>query len=59
MNYRCINPLSAIRKIYTGILEDRVHRMTEDLDDYMQGGFRIKNGCVNQIFALKQEGEKA
>ena len=32
-NYRGINLLSMIGKIYVGILVDRVHKMTEGLTD--------------------------
>ena len=45
-------------KIYVGILVDRVHRMTEGLIDIEQEGFRAGRGCVDQIFTLKQIGEK-
>ena len=33
--------------------------MTEGLIDDKQGGFRTGRGCVDQIFTLKQIGEKA
>ena len=33
--------------------------MTEGLIDDMQRGFRAGRGCVDQIFTLKQIGEKA
>ena len=32
--------------------------MTEGLIDDEQGGFRTGRGCVDQIFILKQIGEK-
>ena len=38
---------------------DSVRRMTGDLIDDEQGGFRAGRGCVDQIFTLKQVGEKA
>ena len=47
-----------IRKIYVGILVDRVHKVTEGLIDDEQGKFRAGRGCVDQIFTLKQIGEK-
>ena len=57
-NYRCIGLISVVRKIYMGILVDRVHRMTENLFDDDKGGFREGRGCVDQIFTLKQIGGK-
>ena len=58
-NYIGISLLSVVRKIYTGILIDRLHRMTGGLIDDEQGVFRVGRGCVDQIFTLKQIGEKA
>ena len=48
-----------VGKIYAGILVDRVRRVTGGLADHEQGGFRAASGCVDQIFTLKQIGEKA
>ena len=45
--------------LYTGYLVDRVRRVTAGLIDVKQGGFRAGRGCVDQIFTLKQMGEKA
>ena len=42
-NYRGINLLSVIGKIYAGILVDRVRKVTENLGQYTEG-------CVDQIF---------
>ena len=47
-----------VGKIYAGILEDRVHRVTDGLTDGEQGGFRSGRGCVDQIFPRKQIDEK-
>ena len=58
-NYRGIRLLSVVGKIYAGILVDRVHRVTGCLIDGGQGVFRLRKGCVDQIFTLKQIGEKA
>ena len=58
-NYRGINLLSVVRKIYAGILVDRVHRVTGGLIDDEQGGFRVERDCADQTFTLKQIGEKA
>ena len=48
-----------VRKIYVGILVDRVRRVTGGWIDDDQGGFRTGRGCVDQIFTLKQIGKKA
>ena len=45
-------------KIYVGILVGRVCRVTGDLVDDAQGVFRAGRGYVDQIFTLKQIGEK-
>ena len=58
-DYRGISLLSVVGKIYAGILIDRVRRVTRDLIDYEEGGFRVGRECVDQIFAVKQIGEKA
>ena len=58
-NDRGISLLSEVGKIYTGILLDRVHKVTKDLIDDEQGGFKVGRGCVDQIFTLKQIGKKA
>ena len=47
-----------VRKIYPGILVDRAHRVTGGLIDDEQGGFTAGRGCIDQIFTLKQIGEK-
>ena len=57
-NYRSISLLSVVRKIYAGILVDRVHSVTGGLIDDEQGSFRAGRGRVDQIFTLKQIGEK-
>ena len=49
--------LSGVRKIYAGILVDRVCRVTGGLIDDEQGV--SKHGSIDQIFTLKQIGEKA
>ena len=38
---------------------DRVHRVTGGLIDDEKEGFRVGRGCVDQIFTLKQIGEKS
>ena len=44
--------LSMVEKIYARIRESFI-------DDEPQEGFKAGRGCVNQIFILKQIGEKA
>ena len=58
-NYRGIRLISVVGKVYTGILVIRVRKVTKGLIDDDQGGFRAGSGCVDQIFTLKQIGEKA
>ena len=58
-NYRGISLLSVVGKIYAGILVDRFLRVTGGLIDDEQAGFMAGRGCVDQIFTLKQIGEKA
>ena len=58
-NYRCICLLSVVRKIYVGILVDKVSKVAESLICDEQGEFRAGRECVDQIFTLKQIGEKA
>ena len=58
-NYRGISLLSVAGQIYAGTLVDKVHRVTGGLIDDEQGGIRAGRGCVDQIFTLKQIGEKA
>ena len=58
-NYRGISLLRVVGKIYVGILLDGVHRVTGCLINDEQGDFRLGRGCVDQIFTLKQIGEKS
>ena len=58
-NYKGISLLSVVGKIYAGILQDRVRRVTGSLINNEQGGFRAGRWCVDQIFKIKQIGEKA
>ena len=46
-------------KIYAGILVDGIPRVTEDFIDDDQEGLGSGRGYVDQIFTLKQIGEKA
>ena len=58
-SYRGISSLSVVRKIYVRILVDTVCRVTGSLIDDEQRGFRAGRGSADQIFTLKQIGEKA
>ena len=51
--------LRVVGKIYSGILINRVRRVTGDLIDDEQEGFRAWRGCVDQIFTVKKIGKKA
>ena len=48
-----------VGKIYTGMLLDTVRRVTGGLIDDEQGGSRAESRYIDQIFTLKQIGEKA
>ena len=48
-----------VGKIYAGILVHGFRKTTEGLIDDEQEGFRAGRRCVDQIFTLKQIGEKA
>ena len=58
-NHRGISLLSMVGRIYTGILVDRGCRVTLGLVDNEEGGFRVGRRHLDQIFTLKQIGEKA
>ena len=51
--------LSVVGKIYAVILVDGVRKVTQGLIDKQQGEYGAGSGCVDQIFTLKQVGEKA
>ena len=57
-DYRGITLLSVIGKIYASTLVERVRKVAEGLMDNEQGGFRAWREYVDQIFILKQIGEK-
>ena len=46
-------------KIYVRILIDGVRSVTGGFTDDEQGDFRAGRVCIDQIFTLKQIGEKA
>ena len=47
LSVRTIEVLSVVVKIYAGVLVDIVRRVTGDLTDDEQGGFRAGRGCVD------------
>ena len=57
VRYRGISLLNVVGKIYAGILADRIQSDWGFHNE--QGGFRAWRECVDQIFILKQIGEKA
>ena len=58
-NYKGTSLLSVVDKIYAGTFVDRVRRVTEGLIDDEREDFRAGKGSVDQIFNLKQIGQKA
>ena len=52
VNYRGINLLSVVGKIYVGILIDKLRKVTEGLTDDEEGDFRDFR-CIDQIFPLE------
>ena len=51
-NYRRISLLSVVGKIYARVVCDRLRLRTDAVLMDTQGGFRVRRGCVNQIFAV-------
>ena len=58
-NYRGINLLIAVGKVYGRILVSRVRKVTESLIHNEDRGFRAGRRSLDQNFTLKQLGEKA
>ena len=48
-----------VGKIYAVILADTVRKVIKGMIDDEQGAFRVGRVCVDQIFTLKQIGEKS
>ena len=57
-NYRGISLLSVVGKIYARVVCDRLRLITDAVVMDEQGGFRVRRGCVDQIFAVRQVTEK-
>ncbi len=56
--YRGIDLLSVVGKIYARVVCDRLRLITDAVLMDEQGGFRVRRGCVDQIFAVTQVTEK-
>ena len=56
LNYRGITLLSVVGKTFSSILNKRLMEWAEENQVLAeeQGGFRIKRGCIEQIFVLKE-----
>ena len=57
-NYRGISLLSIPGKVYARILDSMVRGITEAMVVEEQGAFRNKRSCVDQMFTVRQLGEK-
>ena len=58
-NYKSISLLNVVGKIYAVISVDRVLRVNVGLIDHDEEDFEAGRECADQIFNLKQIGEKA
>ena len=50
--------LSVVGKIYARVVCDRLRLITDAVLMDEQGDFRVRRGCVDQIFALTQVTEE-
>ena len=57
-NYRGISLLSVPGKVYATVLDKRIRAITEEKVLEEQGAFRRKRSCIDQIFTVRQLGEK-
>ena len=57
-NYRRISLLSVPGKVYAIVLDKRIRAITEGKVLEEQGAFRSKRSCIDQIFTVRQLGEK-
>ena len=51
-NYRGISLLSVVGKIYARVVCDRLRLLTDAVLMDEHGGFRVRRGSVDQIFAV-------
>ena len=57
-NYRGISLLSIPGKVYASVSEKRMRTITEGIVLEEQGAFRKGRSCVDQLFTVRQLGEK-
>ena len=53
-----VGKIYAKYKIYARVVCDRLRLLTDAVLMDEQGGFRVRRGCVDQIFAVRQVIEK-
>ena len=52
------NFVLVLGKIYARVVCDRLRLITDAVLMDEQGGFRVRRGCVDQIFVVRQVTEK-
>ena len=57
-SYRGISLLSVPGKVYATVLDKRIRAITEGKVLEEQGAFQRKRSCIDQIFTVRQLGEK-
>ena len=57
-NYRGISLLSVPGKVYATVLDKRIQAITEERVLEEQGAFRRQRSCIDQLFTVRQLGEK-
>ena len=57
-NYRGISLLSVPGKVYATVLDKRIRAITEERVREEQGAFRRQRSCTDQLFKVRQFGEK-
>ena len=57
-NYRGISLLSVPRKVYATVLDKRIRAITEERVLEEQGAFWRQRSCIDQLFTVRQFGEK-
>ena len=57
-NYQTISLLSLVGKIYARVVCEMLRLLTDAVLMDEQGGFRVRRGCVDQLFAVREVSEK-